>query len=250
MTTTSKPTTATRACERCGQPVLAQEASFMDMVIYRRYCDPCTDLAWAEENEREAVRELDMRLTSAGGTPRLRTFTWAGASHADAGRKWLADYRAGVRQNLFLDGVVGGGKTGLAWMIVADLVPQPVGAMFVNFRDLLWEIRASFGTNNNEGSLLARRAQTVSVLALDDLGAERPTAWACEELATIIDRRYEKKRPTIVTSNYSPAELAKRLGWEDITVGKRIVSRLTENCQMVRFSGSDRRLAGLGVATA
>lgn len=241
----SPSTTATRKCERCDTDVEDFAAEFMGVRIFRRFCDPCTEVVWAEEDRRDRERELGTRLRVAGGTKRLDKFTWDEATMPHVGQDWLSAYRAGERRNLVLDGAVGAGKTGLAWLIVRDLITgEPsVGALFLNFRDLLWEIRASFDSGDAEGSLLARRAQSVSVLALDDLGAERPTPWACEQLATLIDKRYENRLPTVVTSNYSPAELAKRLGKDDPVIGRRVVSRLTEGATVVRFSNGDRRLA-------
>lgn len=242
--TTSKPTTASsRSCEQCGAAVPPFRLEFIKFEFTPRYCIDCGDRLCAEREAAELRREAELALDRAGRTKRLDKFTWEGASMPNVGRRWLADYAAGGRNNLILCGNVGAGKTGLAWLTVRAIVEQKRHALFLNFRDLLWEVRQSFDGDNNGASLVLARAQTIPVLALDDLGAERPTAWARSELATIIDRRYEKRLPTIVTSNYSPSELANRLGHDDPVVGKRIVSRLTERADIVQFTNSDRRLA-------
>lgn len=240
---TSAPTTATsKKCERC----LTAEVPHLTVLgvdVELRYCAPCADKLHDELEAAEEMRATELRLQRAGMTNRLAKFTWGEASRPEVARKWLAGYRAGERRNLILEGAVGAGKTGLAWLTIAALCEHKIPALFVNLRDLLWEIRQDFNRDSDGGSLLIARAQTVPVLALDDLGAERPTAWAREELSTLVDKRYEGQLPTIVTSNYSLAELASRIGHDDPVVGQRIVSRLTEDAMHVRFNGTDRRLA-------
>jgi DNA replication protein DnaC len=80
------------------------------------------------------------------------------------------------------------------------------------------------------------------LLVLDDLGAERPTPWALDALAALVQHRYSSDYlPMIVTSNYSPSQLAKRLGHSDLLIGQRIVSPLTENCVKVKLDRADLR---------
>lgn len=241
--TISPPTTVSRKCEQCDGPVPTISLAFLQVEFSPRYCVPCGDNLASERDAAEAEREHQLALDRAGRTRRLDAFTWDGATRPEIARRWLADYRSGTKQNLILCGNVGAGKTGLAWLAVSELVSEKRPALFLNFRDLLWEVRQSFDNDNKGAGLMLQRAQTVPVLALDDLGAEQPTAWARSELATIVDRRYEKQLPTIVTSNYAPSELAGRLGHDDPVIGKRIVSRLTERANIVQFGNNDRRLA-------
>jgi DNA replication protein DnaC len=44
---------------------------------------------------------------------------------------------------------------------------------------------------------------------------------------------------TVVTSNYSPSQLTRRLGHDDPIIGKRIVSRLVENAVIVKLDRAD-----------
>ena len=81
-----------------------------------------------------------------------------------------------------------------------------------------------------------------SLLVLDDLGAERPTDWTRDAIHALVQHRHVSDRPTIVTSNYAPSALARRLGHDDPLIGKRIVSRLTENCIKVECDRPDLRL--------
>jgi hypothetical protein len=72
-------------------------------------------------------------------------------------------------------------------------------------------------------------------LILDDIGTEKPSEWAQQNIFLIIDRRYETLRQTIFTSNLSLDELSERLG-------DRITSRIAEMCKVIELKGKDRRI--------
>lgn len=90
------------------------------------------------------------------------------------------------------------------------------------------------------------------VLVLDDFGAERVTEWAREQLLLILSERYDQHRCTIITSNFSLGELARRISEGDARYadqrtttdpsGERIASRIAEVCVRVHIDGPDRRL--------
>jgi DNA replication protein DnaC len=60
----------------------------------------------------------------------------------------------------------------------------------------------------------------VGLLVLDDLGTERATEWAAQALFQIVNHRYSKRLPLVVTTNLS-VEDARRMD-------ARLVSRLLE----------------------
>lgn len=226
----------------CGAEVPAVE---LYGNVFPMMCVPCRLAAEQAEAWEQRTAHVDLLLGRTKVGSRIRAWSLdtypkdkvAKAAKA-AGVKWLDGYRAGSRAGLNISGPVGSGKTGLAWGLVRALIEEDlVEANLVNFRDLLAEIRESFN-NKVRGDLWVKR---VPVLFLDDLGAERPTDWALDELATLIEWRYQRELPTCSTSNYSPSELAKRLGHDDVVVGQRIVSRLTDDAVALRVDGSDRR---------
>jgi DNA replication protein DnaC len=227
------------------------------------YCQSCA----AAEAERELVewrdRALINALRAAGATERLSRQSLGtfprdehGVQALAVATRWLDEYAAGARRNLWLVGPNGRGKSGLAWSIVRELVEQSVRrffelddelrgaepaapALFVIWRDLLADYRASFSSDAEFP--LIERVRTVRVLALDELGGERPTEFAREQLATLVEHRYQRELPTIVTTNYSRGELAARLGHDDPIVGRRIVDRLAESAHGARIDGPNRR---------
>ena len=81
-------------------------------------------------------------------------------------------------------------------------------------------------------------------LVIDDLGSERITEFAKEQLLIVIGERYDEKRDMIFTSNLSLGKLAARLSSEDVDdpTGDRIASRIAESCDIVEMRGLDRRL--------
>lgn len=76
-----------------------------------------------------------------------------------------------------------------------------------------------------------------SLLIIDDLGAERSTEYATENVFNVIDRRYRSGKPLIVTTNLQLAELLE----EESVARKRIYDRILEMCVPIRVSGASKR---------
>jgi DNA replication protein DnaC len=74
------------------------------------------------------------------------------------------------------------------------------------------------------------------VLVLDELGATVPTDWVRDTMYQIINKRYNDKKLTIFTTNYSDKnkELEERVTY-------RLRSRLFEMCTNVVIDGEDYR---------
>ena len=86
---------------------------------------------------------------------------------------------------------------------------------------------------------LMQKIMNVPLLMLDDIGAGTMSDFAREQTFIIINARYENELSTISTSNLSLKELA-----SDKHLGKRIVSRLCNNCVITKLSGADKRFKG------
>jgi len=86
---------------------------------------------------------------------------------------------------------------------------------------------------NESAQQISSELNLAPLVVLDDLGAEKQTEWACEQLYIAIDRRYGRMAPLVVTSNLLPEQL-----------DPRIASRLQHQdyATVVRFSGTDRRI--------
>ena len=76
---------------------------------------------------------------------------------------------------------------------------------------------------------------TPEILILDDLGSEKITEYLRTTFYYIFNEREIWERPTIITSNLSLEEL-------DNHLGARVSSRIAGSCEVLKFTGKDRRL--------
>jgi DNA replication protein DnaC len=185
------------------------------------------------EEYRETLRRMrESRLRKAG----LRGAYMSARS--DVGERVCALIESG--RGAYLWGEPGRGKTYAAAHAVRVAVERSKGskppAKLVSAKQLLDSIREGFNGGDRDA---LRRAEAVPLLALDDLGAERPTDWAIETLTGLIDARTAEGLPTIVTSNYSLGQLRELWGGMP---GARIASRLGGACERIEVTGPDRRL--------
>ena len=75
------------------------------------------------------------------------------------------------------------------------------------------------------------------LLIIDDLGIERNTEYALEQVYAVIDERYKTGLPLIITTNLTISQLRNP---EDVAHA-RIYSRVLEMCTPVHVPGHDRR---------
>lgn len=185
-----------------------------------------------------ACCELDAVLARARAS-RMAKCGLAGAyasADSELGRRVYALARSG--RGAYLWGEPGTGKTHAAACAVRMFSERGSRARLVTAKRLLDEVRA--GYDGGDGDALAR-AERVPLLALDDLGAERPTEWAVEQLSGLIDARTARGLPTVLTSNYRVGALRDLWGG---MAGKRVASRLAGACECIEVAGPDRRIHG------
>ncbi|MCC8028520.1 MAG: ATP-binding protein, partial [Lachnospiraceae bacterium] len=70
-----------------------------------------------------------------------------------------------------------------------------------------------------------------------DLGIERSTEYALEQVYAVIDERYKTGKPLIITTNLTLSQMKNP---EDVAHA-RIYSRVMELCTPVQVHGNDRR---------
>jgi DNA replication protein DnaC len=174
------------------------------------------------------------------------------AAHLRA-RKFVESYpleTAGT--GLLLTGSIGVGKTHLAVGILQALVAERgATGLFYDYRDLLKQIQNSYNPQVRETELqILAPVFEAEVLVLDELGASKPTDWVWDTVAHILNTRYNDRRTTIITTNYSNAgplgsETGPRASMREETlgdrIGERMRSRLQEMCVVVEMQGEDFR---------
>lgn len=129
-------------------------------------------------------------------------------------RKALLTYAEGavsMRQagtGLLLWGDNGTGKTSAACAVLKEARRQMLTGLFltsIELRELFYKDQEF-----EPGTSMLRRAQAVDFLVIDDMGKEvQQGDHAARILEDVVRRRSNELRPTILTSNMKPAELAK-----------------------------------------
>jgi len=144
-------------------------------------------------------------------------------------------------ENLFIWSTgTGNGKTTWATKIANYFIRKSVFkkeienlVVYVNVPTFLEQLRASYDQKLPEVDLLKERLLNAKLAILDDIGAEKSSAWVVERLYEIINYRDNEMLSTIYTSNVSIQDLEDRLD-------KRITSRI-KNSTQIELVGQDRR---------
>ena len=192
------------------------------------------------EAEQEAKKRAERFLRS--GIPRL-----FGAADVSLCDEKVAAYASGDLGNgLLLQGTFGAGKTYAACAVLNRLIDSR-SVRFILMDNLLRECKATFNGYETEEAVVGRYAN-VGVLCIDDLGKERLTEWSLPILFSIINRRYEASKPTIITTNYRGADLLESMTVNgDATTARAIISRMSTFERIVLEEG-DRRIEKGAVA--
>ena len=91
-------------------------------------------------------------------------------------------------------------------VLLTTCFPHKVPVVMTSFVKILEAIQ---NNKDRESDLISRLNRTRLVI-FDDLGAERGTDYALEKVYNIIDERYRKKLPMILTTNLTLDEMKRR----------------------------------------
>ena len=136
---------------------------------------------------------------------------------------------------LMLPGPNGAGKTHLVVCIANWRIDHPESglpyALFVNVPDMIGELKDAI-TDHYE--LAVKSFMECPLLILDDLGAERETPWAVEQLYRIINHRYAGRMPMVITTNVRGDALDSRIASRLNDVGTELVTVCPMNLPSMR----------------
>ena len=154
-------------------------------------------------------------------------------------KNFVKEYEEMKKENigLIFYGSVGSGKTYLACSIANALIEQyQISVKIRNFAQIINNLQKSgFDFDKNE---YIESLVNTSVLILDDLGIERDTSYAKEQVYNIVNNRYLKQKPTIFTTNLSYDTIS---NCTESVEYQRIYSRIIEMCIPVMVVGLDYR---------
>lgn len=184
---------------------------------------------WRQREEAaEKLRWVEKKLAESGmGERALTAATNPRPSEAlEATQQWLTSGKCW----LVLLGGTGTGKTTAAAWALGEVVKQRESA------EARTASRLARMSGFDEGARELERLSNVSLLVVDDIGAEAQTSWGQGLLSELLDNRHQGFKKTILTSNLGQEPFKAR-------VGERMVDRIREDGRVVVLGGKSMRRA-------
>lgn len=231
-------------CKTCHERKDGEVRILMDMkFIFKNNCK-CDRERLEKQKQREKEQEIERLKRSCF----ISMNQWAYNFDNYKGEKdksyiiaknYVNEYEQMKKENigLLFCGTVGSGKTYLACCIANALIEEyMIRVKIRNFAQIINDLQKSgFDLDKNE---YIEALTSVSVLILDDLGIERDTSYAKEQVYNIVNSRYLKQKPTIFTTNLPYEKIQNS---DDGVEYERIYSRIIEMCIPVKVMGEDFR---------
>lgn len=152
--------------------------------------------------------------------------------------RYIEGFDKNKPRNLLFTGGYGVGKSHLAIVIADGVIRKGFTTIFISVPKLLRKIRATYSRELQirEEDIFSM-LETVDLLILDDIGAEKQSDWSHERIFDLIDSR--QGMSTIYTTNFSPEHLMELFG-------ERNFSRIfNEDTSYIEIFGENHRLADL-----
>lgn len=223
-------------CGKCGQAKeMRLEGKFSGRIV-PIICRCSVDEQRMREEE-ERIRRVEERRERCLPRDNMRKMRFENADnmkHIQLARTF-ADNWEQCRQDgigLIFWGSCGSGKSFAALCIANALIEKEVSVWFCSCVDLVSELM----DKDKHGSIMDRVSRT-PLLILDDLGAERETEFAREQICRVIDARLESGKPLICTTNCSLTEMQEAAE----KTQARIFDRVLSACVPIRVVGPSRR---------
>ena len=230
-------------CAKCNTPRQHQIAVLGKEMIVPVPCrcqQEQRDKEEAERKQREFMEQVS-RLKSNGLQDKaLREYTFANAKGYNPEIRKAHDYVTHWEEmkaksiGLLLWGDVGTGKSFFAGCIANALLEQGIPVLMTNFSRILNSLSGMYSDEKNQ---FIDNLNRYSLLIIDDLGIERSTEFALEQVFNIIDSRYRSKLPLIVTTNMTLDELKH----PQDSARSRIYDRVLERCVPLKINNQNIR---------
>lgn len=232
-------------------------------------CSTCRDVGWLRRDVPPGHPDFGSRVECPCGLvaqrrvrlvfehsqvpPMYRGFTLDGYA-ARSGRPALVEaIRAAWndgKRSLLLTGPVGVGKTGIALSLLNERLAAGEGGLYVTAPNLFTMLRGTYGPDERpmgvgvsaNATLVTSEATIMSTLAsaalvvLDDVGMVRLTDWGREKVFTLLNERYGRGLPVIVTTNLSVED-----GSLEDHIGAPAYDRLVAMAETFRIEGASLR---------
>jgi DNA replication protein DnaC len=174
-----------------------------------------------------------MGLTDAHVPPKYQEAEMAKVRPHEAVREYLQEFTAHVAngEGLVIAGRVGTGKSSIAALIAGECVRRDLSCRWEYVPEMVELI-----SNRDSRAEVTRRQQSPDVLIWDDWGVAGLSAWQVGYLDRVVEHRYARRRPMIVTTNLAGDTL------RETPEMARMVDRWRENGLMIGVSGESMRV--------
>ena len=230
-------------CKKCHTP--RQASVELGGTLFHPCCicqcqSEARELELAKEKQLQEQQRIARLKANGLQDASLRQFTFANDTGINPEMQKAHSYvehwpeMKATATGLLLWGNVGTGKSFFAGCIANALLDQGVPVLMTNFSRILSALTGMFSDDRNK---YIDSLNHYSLLIIDDLGMERGTEYALEQVFNVIDARLRSNLPLIVTTNLTleelkhPADLAH----------ERIYSRVLERCIPLKINNQNIR---------
>lgn len=225
-------------CQDCGKPLEAYVKAVGKVLPVSCDCDRLAEAEHKQAEQRDLVEQAAKTspLYDAGYSG--YTFEWDASPDSQASkqsRAYVAHWPEMEKENfgLLFVGPLGTGKSYYAAAIVNALRAKGVSALIVTTSRLINTVRSAKNPQEVIDSL-----NKFQLVALDDLGAERDSEYAIEQLENFVNGRSLKGKPLIVTTNLLRKDLDSPVNMAYACVFDRVKVMC---CRTIVLTGPSRR---------
>ena len=228
-------------CSKCNTPRQCRHELQGKVLIPSIRCK-CQQKIFEQEEAQRKLHEKRMEIehlkTSGLQDKSLYDYTFAKDNGSNPEMKLAHNYVSNWEEmkanasGLLIWGDVGTGKSFFAGCIANALLEKGVPVLITNFSRILNTLTGMHFEDRNQ---FIHSLNRYSLLIIDDLGIERNSDFALEQVFNVIDSRYRSKKPLIITTNLTLSELNNAA---DIA-HKRIYDRILERCIPVSYTHLD-----------
>ena len=202
----------------------------------------CSDPCKEKKEQQDLIKKIPMLLSRADVPPKYQNIK------SDKTR--LVTDIVNTKGSIYVWGNAGTGKTVFVCSVIREMFLKygeieqldvsrgyghTFGVQFISSPKLIMELQDLYGKKGGSAWDHLQKFARISVLILDDIGAEKMTDFVRQALYYLINEREQWQLQTIITSNYSLSQL-------DEYIDGRISSRIAGMSKIVEFKGQDRRL--------
>lgn len=226
-------------CKESLELVFPNALMGQDFTVHRMCA--CERKRNEEETRAKRIREQQMELETNRGVcfHEKRMLNWTfdldndKTPAMDKARLYVKHWEE-ARQNragLLLWGNVGSGKTYMSACIANALLDQGKKVLMTDFVSIT--NISTFDIHEYVNAL-----SNYDLLIIDDLGAERKTEFAVQNVFDVINRRWESGKPLIITTNLSLEDIHN----ETEMAKGRIYDRILDMCTPIKVIGESKRM--------